>query len=1034
MAQPWIRDGKVMVDSSNRIILCDECPCGEQPTDCSGKVQQYLEARYAELDPVSQMPLWSLVGSYISDFSCSTWQEVSDSDSDSTNNQWTWLSPSTGRLLLAVPRHSTPYETVLHYWHGTYITATEIYNQYTGEHRVVGCKCTFDMDTHQCKQTFSVDTWASIAGLCPVRQPEEVEQSTSGSESLPPVYEYHEEWSCEVDLCARLKLTLSAYHYWYGGCLNGEGYTDWWTNTPPSWWWDYGNFDNWNYYYGFDKHLMIWRFPQNGNWYYSSISCDCAHSAQGELPQGVLVHDMDGICDAENHCDIRVMLWVRHYTEMESSDSGSDSSSGSGGYTHCGGDTKDGLWEEVASAKGDYTCPVWEKDGDEWNLVSPASGNLVMAYTRSSTGKPELVSDVMEYDYTLYLSIFKFMSATTIRNKETGAYKTIGCECGIDYTNRTCQTRLMQYDGVCIGGTLPAKQENVYRYGLCDVDTCSSLERYFSIMPRWYGGESVGECIVDTVDESGYNSEWSYSAFRRAYKWSEGGDSSSSGSGSSSSSGTEYAVMLRCDCEDYSLTDFFWLPATEINDTHRLCTASGVCNATCQKLMALKASARERGWTDHGSGILRHKRSRQVNSTTEVLPYLDLFSSDNDLGYNGASLVIVESPNAFYGIGCGCTPSGSDMYKAYGKNKREYADYMYYDQGDAPDGYWKFLPWNVEDGCTCVDNRKLALDYPDLFGIEDISYGTNTTYEVTTQPPAYNFYHPIVQCYTGYGEYNRRFVDFRTMCMIINTFDNKQQLNWISPAGSPFQSNTNQYTSGTPQYTICYDTITFTGHAPLFSRFTYEHPITHAQSSWDFSGTVSYYGGSYSTCDPTDPCENMMWFSGCITQEYEGKSPYQQASEFASQSCQYASGYRSTYDWSDRYYPFVDWNNGSCEIQQSSVESCTNGYEGYKSVSVKGTCANIQKGDGTTEKMGVIYWLQYIQTNKGIAVNGMSGFQPSVTRKEAGDHQTFCNASTDYGYYHDTTISAQLVDTDMHWCAGNEPEDWSSSSDDSSSN
>jgi len=1024
--KPWLKDGKVIMESG-KVVLCTDCPCGEQPEDCTGKVQQYLQARYAEEDPVSHMPLWSYVASYTSDFSCSVWQEVSDSDSDSTNNAHIWLYPSTGRLLVAIPRLMLPLESVTTGGYQTYISATEIYCEATGEHRVVGCQCTFNTQTYECEETFGVTTWASIAGLCPVRQPVEVEQSTSESESLPPMYEYHEEWVCDVEQCDRYQLTVSAYHWWFGGCLDGEGYTDWWLDTPPEQWWRTGNFTNWQNYYGFSKHLITWRFRQSGVWYQSSVPCNCDTIATTTRPEGAIVHQLQGICEDLSDCDMTVMIWARHYTEMEGSSDSSSSGSSSGSessYWYTCDDYGNGLWEQVASARADYSCALWEKDeNQQWVLKAPASGTLAIVYTRSSTGKPTITTQYGSTTKYVQVSMYRTTIAITLRNKETGVYKTLCCKCDRNTTTRTCTSTFADLDNTCFGMYLPARTEETYRLGLCDADMCMAVEGYFPLMEQWYGVTDVGECIVDDYDSTRSYYTWTYRPYRRGCRWTEGGEASSSGSSSSSDSGTKYAALMACGCDADNQGDSINLTVVELDDSHRLCTAAGVCSSDCQKVLALKASARERGWTDHGSGVLRHKRARQVSGTIEVLPYLDLFSGDNDLTNGGASLVIVEGDVAWYGVGCGCTPTGSaNTYRVSEKLKASYYNTMW--SGTAPDGYWKFLSWNVEDGCSCIDNRKLALDYPDLFGIEDISYGTNTTYDVTASGPVPSYNHPIVQNWQGWG-YMNRYVDFRTMCMIINTFDNMQQLNWISPSGSPFNSMTGQYPEASMSQRICYDTITFTGHCPLFSRFWYEHPLTHGTNAFDFSGTTVYYESiRLAICnDDPDPDRDVCTrtSSGCGTLEV--------AQLFANKTCHNSNSLRNSSNSYPYYYPYTDWQTGECLYQSGKLESCPNDrWNGYPTIYQAGKCADVEKGDGTTERRYLIYWLQYMQTNRGIAINGVEGFKTSWTQKEAGDHDTFCNAESDYGNYHDTTINAQLIDTDMHWCAGNEPDDWSDSS------
>lgn len=270
-------DGQLslIVDEYGRLVLCGECPCGEE-TDCIQAVGDKVDEMLLEVDPTTQEPIWDLLGTHTCDYQCAVWEY------DDENDTWSLVSQADGHLLVALPIGTVVSDTA----QGSatlLVYAKTLINTQTLEKVTIGCQCR--VSQHECKHSMVTLRDCNIAGQLPVWEPDE-------GESYSPAD------GCRVDVCELLKLKLTTAQLWHGGTMMGEGYYDW-LLTPQQW-------EPANYRYQPFLQAIKWQFSAT-TYAITYINCDCTSISTHNLAAGETCLEYAGICTLEDPC-IALML------------------------------------------------------------------------------------------------------------------------------------------------------------------------------------------------------------------------------------------------------------------------------------------------------------------------------------------------------------------------------------------------------------------------------------------------------------------------------------------------------------------------------------------------------------------------------------------------------------------------------------------------------------------------------------------------------------------------------------------------------
>jgi len=949
--RPWIKNGKPVTKNGSPVV-CNECPCASQG-ECEARVSSTVSALLEEIDPNTQQTIWQLVGSYTSTFVCAQWEEESNSGGQST---WRLVSPSQGTLLMAVKHNGLvefDYDPV------AFISATVLYNMVDGYYKIVGCKCSV-LD-HACVLQFATLDNFDIAGLVPVYVPED----GSDSDSSPDWGTYEITDVCRLDQCESYKTWLTAFHNWYGGELHGEGFVDWWDGGHPETEW---NLIEW---YHISKHLMAWVYQTaDCQRHYVSIQCPCDGLNARTLTETHRLHDFAGICDMEDNCALEVMCHMRWYLDLQADASTSDSSTSG----ICPSPNPNPLWEEIGFYNGDFQCAEWSNESGSWVRTKAPSGNFVMAYPYALPDG----NNIFIGNEAIYACGTAFIVAGVIRNTQTGQYKLFGCQCTDSYYHQ-CTHYYTQLDGYIVGGTAPVNQTEGYE---CEPDWCLASRLYMTAMHTWHPETILrSEGIVDWINQYGV---YSFTKFKMGLQW--GADASDSDSDSSNNGYLMYEPCDNCGC---------YLSTLSL-DGKSIIELAGICNEECDKYFALRASARKHGWEWHEEGLWVGK----LRTNTNPVIYSDWWqlpqSAANMHGrISGDIKCVAINGDVAYEVHCNCTFHTRYLTQdSYGV--------------DVPLSlnYWRYIEY--EGACNCIDVRELALNYPDVFGITDISYGNNTVIRGT------NIYHssdPMAGDYTTISETTMgdhtndnkdMYWEKRAMCLIYKVLDDNGNVRYgygmMTPEGSPIADKwRNQNYS--------YSTAEFTGHAMPFTRNVI------GDMDWTWSGRIVSWEGGGMGYAPSECYTSSQdaWDYATSGRYLDPQTPF----------CTNGDAHPLTARLSPPYF-------GEEQMKAAKVEynpRLSKPYCGYKAVWVKGQVRSDETWPDS--KYYVNYREQWIETNEGLLRKGLSSYEASFFLYGYVDHGGISGSNC--GYPRDTTITAQVIDTDMHPCEGHEV-DWQNES------
>ena len=190
---------------------------------------------------------------------------------------------------------------------------------------------------------------------------------------------------------------------------------------------------------------------------------------------------------------------------------------------------------------------------------------------------------------------------------------------------------------------------------------------------------------------------------------------------------------LNCDCETGILAtaDFAAPPATPDLFGFGFIASEDACSGDCAaEIATLIAQAVVNGWTLHGEGLLVQKTSAAYECCRFDLSKI-------------AVTVCADTGSSFIYVTCDCTRS--EVTAA------NYPRYVYLEYA----------------ACRCLDIRELLLTFPDVFGVDDVSFGDDTVYTRDRSQSGGSIY--TYSCLDHSTSYDTWYCDYRHLFVI---FDN----------------------------------------------------------------------------------------------------------------------------------------------------------------------------------------------------------------------------------------------------------------------
>lgn len=957
----WTKNNKLIVDNNGHVVVCNECPCGS--VECEDAVDSEVQRLLALVDEHGHN-VWSLQGTYEPPYRCAEWHY------DSENEEWVLDHMAEGKLAVAL-RVGTKVSHTTDAPARYLVYAKTLYSSSLETWVTVGCEC--HASDHACKhRKVSLSDFA-VAGLLDVWQPDESDSTQS----------YEPSDTCRVDTCELAKLKLQSAHDWhYGGTMHGEGYYDWWSSSTHSQsYWNMTKYIKaleWTDTYTDESDSEIHAIRKLT---YIPCSCSSEYPTTHTLSDDEKLHSYSGICDVDmSNCLQWSLFKVRYYLDIEASDSDSENPN---------------VWEEVASVASDFTCGTWENS----QCVVPSSGNVVIVANRprwmSSWGMGE--------------HAWSFVTATTLHNTRTDAYRTIGCQCRYEY--HECTLYEFDSEGYCIAGVLPVAENTCD----CSTEYCATTSLIFDAYAEWYDGTVYGEGFIQHLRPWEDYNPMSYELFHKCLVCPV------SESDSSSSPQMWYAA-LNCSCvgQAHPLDESGVLGAND--SVHEL---AGVCtNQDCLNLITLKKTAIDKGWTWHDECILTHLAYHmEWNSQTSTYDmtygdwYMGFTFSWSQETYYFSNLTSIysgcaETPDGYYVVGCNC---GSVSYQDKTK-----LDNMH--NITVPSGFWWLI--DFEGACNCLQfpglTRELLMSYPSEFGLLEYSMGNDSKYDYTNVFPQEDMAGNVIgytttegcktvgvnhQTYGNYTTYNSLWIDYRCFCFIAKVFDNvgneKVLVRGIYPTGSPADPKDSpaRYENGG-----VYDSAEFNGHVVPFAH---DNDIGEGTSrgGWDFAG-VGERWGVYPSGSMVNPGTQPSEMGGYWSQE--------QAEIAGECDTNYSIQCLETWEHHDLQQPPLLTPNTSIVTHNCVTRFDSEEYKWYVIPKWWGV------GYEYEPWRWQIYNVQWIYTNKGLLVRGVGGYQSSYTT--AGSSYQECDwenwhdpDDSDDGTIQPRTITCP-IDEDMHSC------------------
>ena len=390
---------------------------------------------------------------------------------------------------------------------------------------------------------------------------------------------------------------------------------------------------------------------------------------------------------------------------------------------------------------------------------------------------------------------------------------------------------------------------------------------------------------------------------------------------------------LDCDCEEVLLLtmEFAAPPATIDLFGYAFLPNSSACAGGCEEQIAtLIAQAVASGWTLHGEGVMVRKTSVDYPCYRFDLTKIPV-------------MACADTGSSFVYITCDCYRSDitGDSYQLF-----------------------RHLQYT---GCECFDIRELILTYPDVFGVDDVSFGDDTVYTRDASPGGGSIY--TYMCIPHSTSYDSYYCDYRNLYVIFdNTRIGMPTMRYYSYTPSAFllEFDTNGRWLDGGGEPLKYDditngTLTFEGHVRPFTSSEENLLIwPHASSinwkgltiRWSARNSNSFYGGSsyvgsyYSQSDAQAELDRL------------NNLPNKYGSNSFDASCN-----SQTYFYEPKASvipPNYTATPVEGRIEYNQNTAMWDVYAPYYSFG--------QNGDN------VVYNINFAMTNKGFLVNGQSGY------------------------------------------------------------
>ena len=663
-----------------------------------------------------------------------------------------------------------------------------------------------------------------------------------------------------------------------------------------------------------------------------------------------------------------------------------------------------GEYELVAESTDNFNCAEmsYDEEQSKWVFVRQSEGTLVQVMQRY----PTLYID--EDGRFLYGREY-FVSAVTMRNKGTGRYTTFGCKCVFSSSTHSCSHSFVVLNDYCITGAvavmhLTSETELYSESMVCSPDPCDAGTTAMTALASWYGGvlhSRVG-CIIDK--SKGDDEIPNFIPFRMLWIYSPDGTDLSQ-----QLVYTGKCIRLTCDClmNTPPLTNGEYSSALmPVVYDDKLCDYS-----KCRNAEFLRVWAEHEGFDYHSSGALIHRnigyRGLQVGEDQWCRTGLVQF----ELTSLKACACCAESERYFYYILCDeCQYEDNltmrirrqDKWTFTVRDEEEDFDYVYWKDPDDPD-VWQYLEGTVD--CEHkVDYRVLIGLYPDLFGVDAISFGNNTIYRgvMTTDmgngETVHTAFVDVCATHESVNPYASAaqdfFLDNRTMCWIDHWYDSncvyRMSVNWVSPEGSPAGSSVHEH---------IFESITFLGKLEPFKR--------NSNLDWYWTGNV------------------IEWDGGCQDYGYQCFETAEEAQQYSvtPQGEQCGACGRDSYDvplFATRVSPpnkSITIVNGKTFYDDDRELYCATSPTYHIGASRVVEYESNGEWHQTTQ-YNIVYREQWIDSNLGLVRNGSP--EPVASFTLYGIKDSSGNPNWGNCYQHsgvpseDTTITSRLIDEDMH--------------------
>ena len=732
-------------------------------------------------------------------------------------------------------------------------------------------------------------------------------------------------------------------------------------------------------------------------------------------------------------------------------------------------ETQAHVWALYGTFEPDYTCAQWHYDSEneEWVLDSMATGKLAIALQYGT-----VVTD------TTNCIAHKFTYAKVLYSVSQHMYKTIGCECHV--SDHECKHTKVVKDDYCIAGELDVWQPDQSDSGAiyepssaCEVDPCKLLKLKMETAHYWHGGQLMGEGYYDWLL---VRHKWDdtknlrYQPFLMAIKWEVETSESESTSTSESVTPVYNVTYLNCGCTN--------ILTHTLQDEETVLEYEGICTLEhpCKAMMLLHNHAEAEGWIWHGEGVLAHLNKVTTYGGTTV--YGDWYELLEQSWQGSGRTCSGESISFDIYMACAETPTS---YKLVGCDCYVYSEEKTKDQPTT--GYWKYF--DLDGVCGCSDSikdgnnpiRELLLTYPEEFGIIEFQYGNNSlfVYDNGSGEKCYccaDSKEPV-QGTSG----QTMFVDYRALCWIGRVLysdgTEKRMVRVCYPDGSKgvpaIDGNLHYCTPPTHDpkdvsWWIC-DTAEF--KYGYWQPFTYCPYLSWSDEGWkQFSGhhygwgagqvkwsdQDAFHDGQIGGCQPTEKCdywsrEQAEEAAGCGN---DTPTPCISVDTTTAHLWQYMPVLAPDFTVSDH----------PCSIREIVHEEHEDMGDGESwdwtwsewCVIPRWTTFGVNIGTKTESWGDICYWsilnVNYVETNKGLLVKGLAGYQESYVLIGASHYPeyTWCWSDEcknpridpwsgeiyDPCHWLDETIDCP-ADEDMHSCLGFEDWQFPDESDSSSS-